>query len=356
MTQALALAHHLRAAGHSIEQVWVGLGPGWRIPGFFSERIGCAITPFRAPTHALNGDQTRVSTAGTVLDFLLALPAFVRGAGERNRRVHHGNTDVVVGFFDAIGGLSRVFGSGVPAVTLGHHYVLFHAAAPRIAIPAAERLVMRELTRLTAYGAADVLALSFTDLESGVAGGERRGPAIVPPLLRPEVGRVQPRDGGHLLTYAVAPGIGDRVISWQRSRPEVTAHVYVAGGIDVLKRAPGPGCHVHDLDDRAFLSHMGSCRAYAGSAGFESLCEAYYMGKPVLAVPTPGQVEQDLNAVDGARAAAVRAGSWDDLDDFWTKATAPPAERVEAFRRWVDGGPDRIVRRIEAAAARRRAP
>lgn len=47
---------------------------------------------------------------------------------------------------------------------------------------------------------------------------------------------------------------------------------------------------------------MSSCRAYATTAGFESVCEAMYLGKPLLMVPA--HIEQDCNAYDAARGGA----------------------------------------------------
>ena len=91
-----------------------------------------------------------------------------------------------------------------------------------------------------------------------------------------------------------------------------------------------------------------------GSAGFESVCEALYLGKPALVVPTEGQLEQKLNAWDADRSHAARAGSYADLDDFWSDPRAPTAERVASFRAWVARGPERFVDVLEQAAAERR--
>ena len=40
----------------------------------------------------------------------------------------------------------------------------------------------------------------------------------------------------------------------------------------------------HQLDDVKFLRYMAGCKAYATTAGFESVCEAMYLGKPLLMV------------------------------------------------------------------------
>lgn len=51
---------------------------------------------------------------------------------------------------------------------------------------------------------------------------------------------------------------------------------------------------------------MGGCKAYLTTAGFESVCEALYLGKPVLMVPV--HVEQECNAWDAQKVGAgVRA-------------------------------------------------
>ena len=105
-------------------------------------------------------------------------------------------------------------------------------------------------------------------------------------------------------------------------------HCYLDGGSTALNDSPSDGFSVHALNDEAFLDHLASCRAYVGSAGFESICEAFYLGKPVLAVPTAGHYEQTLNGWDAQRAGAARVGSYDDLESFYVE------NRVEDFEEW----------------------
>ena len=51
-----------------------------------------------------------------------------------------------------------------------------------------------------------------------------------------------------------------------------------------------------------FLNQMAACKAYASTAGFESICEAMYLGKPILRVPA--HIEQDCNAFDAVNSGA----------------------------------------------------
>ena len=59
----------------------------------------------------------------------------------------------------------------------------------------------------------------------------------------------------------------------------------------------------HQLNDTLFVRYMAGARAYATTAGFESVCEAMYLGKPVLMVPT--HIEQACNAFDAVHAGAA---------------------------------------------------
>lgn len=68
----------------------------------------------------------------------------------------------------------------------------------------------------------------------------------------------------------------------------------------------------HQLNDTLFVRYMAGARAYATTAGFESVCEAMYLGKPVLMVPT--HIEQACNAFDAVHAGAGVIADRFDLD------------------------------------------
>ena len=152
------------------------------------------------------------------------------------------------------------------------------------------------------------------------------------------------------MAYALNAGYGDLLADWQRRRGDIAVHCYVDGGADALTTHLAPDFHAHDLDQKAFLRHLAGCRAYVGSAGFESICEAFYLGKPVLAIPTEGQLEQTWNAWDAERCGTARRGTSGDLDSFWAALPTPSEGEVRAFRAWVDRAPAMLVDIIERAA------
>jgi Glycosyl transferase family 1 len=255
-----------------------------------------------------------------------------------------------VNFFDMIAGFVHLLShldwrtSPPPRVAIAHAYLLGHPGAAGAPPGPRGRFGLALLSRITTAGVRSPVALSFDALP------DRASLRVAPPLLRPGLTGLSPRDGGYLLAYALNAGYARELAAWQARNPSVPVHCYVSGGDRALGLAPQPGFELHDLNDEAFLRHMAGCRAYVGTAGFESLCEAYFLGKPILAVPVKGHYEQAFNAADARRAGVAWTGGLERLDAFWSALPVPSPERVDAFRTWVARGPELIVRAVEDAA------
>ena len=346
MTQALALAHHIRDAGHRVGRVLVGESRYRSVPSYFVDSIGASVEAFPAPTQVPNRQGRGVSVSATARDALLRLPAFLRSC----RRIHDvtARADVVVNFLDFVGGVSRLLlRTRTPAVAVAHNYAFLHPALGNAPGSPVVKAFVLGYTRGAALRTSARAALSFGPLP----GPNPVGLEVVPPLLRPGIRTLVPRDEGYLLAYALNAGYGDVLHDWQRRSPGTVVHCYLDGGSAGLAAPPGNGFYVHELSQEAFLRHLAGCRAYVGTAGFEAVCEAHYLGKPVLAVPTEGQYEQSLNAWDAQRVGAARAGGFEDLDAFWHAPPVPSRDSVLAFRRWVEEAPSALVSLIERVAA-----
>jgi hypothetical protein len=98
---------------------------------------------------------------------------------------------------------------------------------------------------------------------------------------------------------------------------------------------------------------MASCRAVMCTAGFESVCEAAFLGKPVLMVPLDHHHEQRLNALDAERAGVAVGYPSFDLDAL---SRLPERADTEWFRAWcleADVWLLDVLERIVGSAARR---
>lgn len=77
------------------------------------------------------------------------------------------------------------------------------------------------------------------------------------------------------------------------------------------------------------------------TAGFETVCEARYLGKGCYVVPVEGHFEQYCNARD-AEVLGVASGHQFDLDRAFSSSMVKH-DTDETFRRWVASCPDILL-------------
>lgn len=296
LTQALTLEERLRSEGHEVVEVLVGKSRYRKLPDFFNRQLKAPMSRFESPNFLPTPANRKNNITSSVLYNMLRLPAFVRSILFINSRIKASKADVVVNFYELLTGMTYLFlRPNVRQVCIGHQYLFLHKnfVFPK-SNPVALAL-LRFFTRLTAIGADQRLALSFTRMDDD----EARRIRVVPPLLRKEVMKQKPQQGEYIHGYMVNSGFASQVTAWHALQPDIPLHFFydkkdITSVVEVDKTL-----HYHPLDDQAFLEQMAGCRAYASTAGFESICEAMYMGKPVLMVPA--HIEQECNAFDAMR-------------------------------------------------------
>src|SRR5262249_46020726 len=87
----------------------------------------------------------------------------------------------------------------------------------------------------------------------------------------------------------------------------------------------------------------------ACTAGFESLNEAAWLGKPLLVVPVANHVEQYLNALDAEKAGLAIGSTNFDLTPllrYWKGGS------LEAYRNWVRRAPSVLLSAVDEATRR----
>src|SRR5205814_2608617 len=103
----------------------------------------------------------------------------------------------------------------------------------------------------------------------------------------------------------------------------------------------------HRLDGEKFLRMMADCKFVACTAGFESVCEAAYLGKPLFLVPVENHVEQQINAIDATR---VGWGVTDQEFNLDRLRELPAALDNGSFRAWLRRADAILLQTIEEAA------
>lgn len=173
---------------------------------------------------------------------------------------------------------------------------------------------------------------------------------MVPPLLRDAVLRADSQEGAHILAYVLNPGYSRDLMKWHKTQSDCALHCFWDKPDAPPVYSPWEGLTFHRLDDARFIELLKTCRGFTSTAGFESVCEAAYLGKPVSLVPTGKHVEQLCNALDAERAGlAVWRHDFDLTDFLGSLAGYEPGPRTE-FREWVQAGPEAFMALLEGVA------
>lgn len=343
LTQAISMEGLLRRGGHQVVKVMVGKSNQRQLPAFFTRAISAPVERFSSPNFLPSPKNKRNSLPRSVAYNMLKVPAYASSMALLHRTIEESGADLVVNFYELLTGLVYLtYRPSVPQVSIGHQYLFIHHD---FAFPRGSRMtqtMLRLFTRTTAIGARQRLALSFRQMDDDL----QHHIKVVPPLLRREVLDAKVTRGSYVHGYMVNAGFGQSIERWHREHKEVPLRFFWdKKGMPTLHKVDGT-LSFHQLDDVAFLESLAGCRAYATTAGFESVCEAMYLGKPVMMVPA--HIEQDCNAYDAQRVGAGIVATDFDMDRLILFART--YQPNPAFQQWVERSSCRIIPLLESAA------
>lgn len=312
LTQAISLFEILTAAGHQVVSVMVGMDNENNIPSFFREKISVKIDTFSAPS-LVYGQTKAVKVWDTISTHLKKFPKYRKSVQFLAKKVEEYQPDVIVNFYDMICGLyAHFYRPTIPVVCIGHQYLLLHQSFISLPNKHIDRFLLNLNTKVTALNSTSKLALSFVQMPDDKA----HSISVTPPLLRDEVKKLTPTSKPFVLAYITHHKLGEDIINWHANNREVQIHCFWNNPEFADEWQFRENLTFHQVNSEKFLRMMQDCSGLVCTAGFESVCEAMYLGKPIMMVPVPNHIEQEINAWDGARAGAGIAETAFDLNRF----------------------------------------
>lgn len=328
MTQAIAAKEMLERAGHQIVSVVLGMGSRRKVPPFFASAMKMPIE--QIPTLDFSYKNNRnVSLPVTLAGIVRRVPAYWRAVRKIRTLVHQTEPDIIINFFEPVTGMyALTHHNRPPVLAVAHQFMCDHpdyARAPRLRL---QQLGMKWYVKLV--GAASTkLALSFYEAPDLPA----RDIIVSPPILRRQLFELEPDlEGDFVLVYLLNHGYADQIIEWHRRNPHVRIHCFYDKPDAPPKFQFDATLTFHRLDGEKFIRMMAGCRYVACTAGFESLSEAAYLGKPMFLMPVENHVEQQINAIDAERAGF---GVWDKRFNLDRLNELPERLENSTYRKWL---------------------
>jgi uncharacterized protein (TIGR00661 family) len=337
MTQAISMLEMLESKGHDVCAVCIGKSERREIPKFVKESITTKIQLFESPNFITDKNNKGIKLGGTIIYNLSNFFRFSKSLQKIHELVQEHKPDVILNFYDVLGGLyNAIYRPQAHFWVIGHQYLIEH---PQFKFPEG-KLIQKFLfflnTKITALGARKKLALSSIPLEDFPG----RKLYILPPLLRKKVKQLKPTPGDFYLTYMVNPGYGNEVMEFARQYHYIKIEAFWDKKGAPKEMTPLPNLTFHQVDDQLFLQKMAACKGLLSTAGFESICEAMYLNKPVMVIPVQGQYEQICNAIETENSGAgIQALHFDfklfedilNERDFDTSFSKPWTDRFPAI-------------------------
>lgn len=331
LSQALAFSQMLKNWDFDLVSVFVGRSQLRSLPGYFSSKIGAPITEFSSPNFTPDKNNQGIKVAESLAKGALNLPRYLNISRKLVKDIHSLKPDIVINFYEPLVGLSQlIWKLKVPLVSVGHQYMIYHPDFKMPAKPRFDRLGLKVLTFISQMGTDLRLALSFYPKTSG------KRLKVVPPLLRREVTKLRSTEHGHILIYVLNSGYAEEVMAWHQQHKDKEVHCFWDNYEKPNPYIPWDNLHFHHLHDEMFLEKMGGCSVLLTTSGFESVCEAMYLGKPVAMVPVKGHYEQLLNSYDATHAKAGIRNDRFRLDELFQKlgAFVSDEEQISATQNW----------------------
>jgi len=339
MTQAISLAEMLRSEGHEVIHVLVGKSKRREIPQFFFQKIKTSVSLFESPNFVMDSQNKKIHIGKTILFNFFKLFTFVKSLRLINQSIKETKPDVIINFYDLLGGLySAIYRPKAKYIVVGHQFLLNH---PEFQFPKGylvDKFLLNLNTAVVAIRAHKHLALSFRPMTDVT----KKKIYVVPPLLRPELSLLIPENHNYILGYMLNSGYAVDIEKWHREHPASVLHFFWD------KKDAAEETHVtdkltfHKINDQKFLEMMSKCSGYSSTAGFESICEAMYLGKPIMMVPTYGHFEQACNALDGSIAGAGFQSATFNLSAL--EEYIPKHKDITVqFRKWADSSRSKFL-------------
>jgi uncharacterized protein (TIGR00661 family) len=343
MTQALSVYDLLIEGGHTVSAVILGSGGTRDVPSFFFEKIKSPIYQLKSPNFIADTKNKQINLTQTIFQNFRRMGTYRKSLKAIDRLVKEHQPDVIINLFDILLGMYfRFYKPNVKMVCIAHQYIYLH---PEFEFPQGrwlDRFAIKFFTRLTAYGSSKNLGLSFYKIYTH---GE--DVVVVPPLLRKEIFELETSAQEFYLVYLVNRGYFEEVLEWHLKNPSTEIHCFTDQPDFIYEHYTfdKQRLYVHAINDRLFLDMMSKTRGLASTAGFESVCEAMYLGKPVMMVPIAGHYEQYCNSRDAQKAGAgIYADHFDlaRLADY--SSTMHPENNW--FKNWVSSAKPKIYQEI----------
>jgi len=279
--------------GHTVIGFVIGKVRRRTVPKFFHEAAGNSISTYYTPEFYYDKRKNRVSIRKTIAENITprAILNIIKSLRYIHSIVKEKAPDLVINFYEPLFGLyALTYKPKIKIVSIAHQFMIF-AKGSYYEESSGGKLFLKLFSKICSSKSTLTIALSVYPWIS-----KKTDFKVIPPLLRDDVLKLKPYNGGYLLCYILNIEFAKNLIYWHNDNKNVVIHVFWDNFVAAEGLTYNENLHFHHIDDKKFLKYLEGCTGLLTTAGFEAICEAAFLGKPVLM--TPVHSEQRINAYE----------------------------------------------------------
>lgn len=294
-TQAIRLGEILESHGHDIISVFAGISLQRNPQEHLKQVFGEKLNFFRSPDFIRSKNLRGIQLWQSVVYNLIRSPVFIKSIFQIKNRINREQPDIILNFYDMLGGIAFSLSEKRSRFyAISHHFSFESQDFPEPERFRLQKRLLKLHNRLCSLKADKRLALALS------SGSDFNNSKTVPPLIRKDILDSQTSSNGPVLVYLLNGGLAVELLPLFRKYDKVKFKIFMR---DSLNPEIFPfNVEILPPDYKSFGYELRACRAVITTAGFETVTEAAFLGKPVFLIPSENHYEQHGNMADAMKA------------------------------------------------------
>lgn len=344
MSQALTIANKLRQDGHEICGIVTNHLLSRPLPEYFIKEIAAPIYYINSPYFLISKDQKGIIFWRSLFFNLSRWRVYWQSFQKIKHLIRTLKPDLIINFYESLFGCYRfLFRPKIKSFTIGHQFFVTHPDFIRPPKHWLSFFFLKIYNWLVAYGSEAKIALSFSDSPDQ----PQKKLFVCPPLIRQTILEQKAKPEDFILSYILNPGYANIISNWAQKNPKTKVEAFWDKLEAGTTETPLKNLCFHKISGSLFIDRLSKCCAYISTGGFESICEAAYLQKPILMIPSKNHYEQWCNAYDANRCGLAEFSADFDFDKLLKLTKTQTSESGQCFKNWHDKDQKKIFTILE---------
>jgi len=293
LTQAITVYQMLKRLNYEIPKVAVGIPRNRKVPQYAMDIFGDALFTYHT-FEIIYKHGRKVDKFNTFFRNIIRAPSYFKSRAIIRKYVRQHRPAYILNFFESLAALAVVdLSYPTHRISVSHQNLFMFSREFPLEGHFIDAFVTRFFTQLANVRTDHMIVLSLYPLDP-----PSKRFTVCPPLLREEIYRMETTQDEDVLVYLLNHQYLNEIIELAKQHDHLNFTCFCDHKHTEAEFQESPNLRICKLDGVKFLERMRNAKYVVTTSGFETVAEAIYMGKRVVAIPVQNHYEQNCNGSD----------------------------------------------------------